>query len=158
MTQTIRLRVNGAVREVGVADDELLCDMLRQRLDLTGTKVACREGVCGSCDVLYDGAVVRSCLVLACQADAASVVTVEGLAEDGCLSPLQQAFVETGAVQCGFCTPGMLIAATAALCEASADWDDHEFAEAIAGNLCRCTGYAKIIDAIRQVVATGGTR
>jgi aerobic-type carbon monoxide dehydrogenase small subunit (CoxS/CutS family) len=145
----IRLVVNGTERDATVAEDELLCDTLRGRLGLTGTKVGCREGVCGSCDVEMDGLVVRSCLILSAQSDGSVVTTVEGLAS-GQLSALQEAFVAHGAAQCGFCTSGMLVAASAAL-RTDADLVARDPAAALAGNLCRCTGYAKIVDAVRSV-------
>jgi carbon-monoxide dehydrogenase small subunit len=146
----IKLSVNGRSRAVHVDDRELLCDVLRERLELTGTKVGCREGVCGSCDVLLDGEVVRSCLVLAAQVDGAEVTTVEGLGSGAGLGTLQEAFVAYGAVQCGFCTSGMLIAASAVLAK-DPTLSDTDLVEALAGNLCRCTGYSKVLDAIASV-------
>jgi aerobic-type carbon monoxide dehydrogenase small subunit (CoxS/CutS family) len=143
----IQLHVNGQARVLRVADGEMLCDVLRDRLDLTGTKIGCKEGVCGSCDVLLDGEVIRSCLVLAAQADDAAVTTVEGLGSGSGLGALQEAFVAHGAVQCGFCTSGMLIAATAALAKDPA-LAATDLEEALAGNLCRCTGYSKVVDAV----------
>ena len=144
----IELRVNGDVREVEVWEGESLLYALRERLGLPGSKNACEQGECGSCSVLLDGTLVCSCLVLAAQADGHDVVTVEGLAEDGNLHRVQEAFAETGAVQCGFCTPGFVVA-TADLLARSADPTDDEIREALSGNLCRCTGYAKIFDAVR---------
>jgi carbon-monoxide dehydrogenase small subunit len=152
----IKLVVNGRGRAVGVNGDELLCDVLRGRLDLTGTKVGCREGVCGSCDVLLDGEVVRSCLVLAAQADGSEVTTVEGLSSGGRLGVLQEAFVAHGAVQCGFCTSGMLIAASAALVE-DPTLSDTDLEEVFAGNLCRCTGYTKVLDAVVAAARQGAS-
>ena len=125
---------------------------LRERLGLPGSKNACEQGECGSCSVLLDGTLVCACLVLAAQADGHELVTVEGLAEDGALHRVQRAFVEAGAVQCGFCTPGLVVA-TADLLERSPDPSEDEIREALSGNLCRCTGYAKIFDAVRLAAA-----
>ena len=151
----VTLQVNGERRAVdGVRPDETLLDLLRERLELPGSKDACREGECGSCSVLLDGELVCSCLVLAGQAEGRDVCTVEGLAGDDGLHPVQAAFVETGAVQCGFCTPGLVVAAHALLVR-SPDPSDAEIREALAGNLCRCTGYAKILDAVRLAAARG---
>jgi carbon-monoxide dehydrogenase small subunit len=144
----VRLKVNGEPREAEVWEGESLLFALRERLGLPGSKNACEQGECGSCSVLLDGRLVCSCLVLAAQADGHDVVTVEGLAEDGRLHRVQEAFAETGAVQCGFCTPGFVVAA-ADLLEHNADPNDDEIREALSGNLCRCTGYAKIFDAVR---------
>jgi aerobic carbon-monoxide dehydrogenase small subunit len=144
----ISLTVNGEQREADVWAGESLLFALREHLGLPGSKNACEQGECGSCSVLLDGELVCACLVLAAQADGHEVVTVEGLAEDGRLHTVQEAFVETGAVQCGFCTPGLVVA-TAALLEERPDPSDDEIREALSGNLCRCTGYAKIFDAVR---------
>jgi carbon-monoxide dehydrogenase small subunit len=144
----ITLRVNGEVHETDVWEGESLLFALRERLGLPGSKNACEQGECGSCSVLLDGELVCSCLVLAAQAEGHGVVTVEGLVQDGQLHPVQQAFAETGAVQCGFCTPGLIVA-TADLLAHNADPNDDEIREALSGNLCRCTGYAKIFDAVR---------
>jgi len=144
----ISLRVNGEQREADVWEGESLLFALREGLGLPGSKNACEQGECGSCSVVLDGELVCSCLVLAAQADGHDVVTVEGLAGDGGLSPVQEAFVEAGAVQCGFCTPGLVVAATDLLRE-HPDPSDDEIREALSGNLCRCTGYAKIFDAVR---------
>jgi aerobic-type carbon monoxide dehydrogenase small subunit (CoxS/CutS family) len=130
-----------------VADDRLLCDFLRDDLGLFGTRVGCNEGVCGSCTVLVDGEQVRGCLMLAAQVDGCAVLTVEGLAEGSTLHPLQRAFVEHGAVQCGFCTAGMLMTARALL-DANPRPTEPEIRDALAGNLCRCTGYGKIVEAV----------
>ena len=145
----IELTVNGKRLETEVWEGESLLFALRERLGLPGSKNACEQGECGSCSVLLDGRLVCSCLVLAAQADGHDVVTVEGLAENGRLHRVQEAFAETGAVQCGFCTPGFVVAA-ADLLEHSADPSDDEIREALSGNLCRCTGYAKIFDAVRS--------
>ena len=139
--------VNGAPVEVEATGMRRLLDVLREDLGLTGTKEGCGEGECGACSVLLDGAVVDACLVPVSQAQGASVKTVEGLAPEGTLGTLQQAFLETGGAQCGICTPGMLMAGEAFL-ESGASATDENIREAIAGNLCRCTGYTKIIDAI----------
>jgi aerobic carbon-monoxide dehydrogenase small subunit len=144
----ISLVVNGERREADVWAGESLLFALREHLALPGSKNACEQGECGSCSVLLDGELVCACLVLAAQADGHEVATVEGLAEDGRLHPVQEAFVETGAVQCGFCTPGLVVA-TAALLEANPDPSEDEIREALSGNLCRCTGYVKIFDAVK---------
>jgi carbon-monoxide dehydrogenase small subunit len=144
----IRLTVNRERRETEVWEGESLLFALRERLGLPGSKNACEQGECGSCSVLLDGTLVCACLVLAVQADGHHVVTVEGLAQDGQLHRVQEAFAETGAVQCGFCTPGLVVA-TADLLERNPDPSDDEMREALSGNLCRCTGYAKIFDAVR---------
>jgi carbon-monoxide dehydrogenase small subunit len=144
----ISLRVNGEKRETEIWEGESLLFALRERLGLPGSKNACEQGECGSCSVLLDGTLVCSCLVLAAQADGHDLVTVEGLGEDGRLHPVQEAFAETGAVQCGFCTPGLIVA-TADLLGRNPDPNDDEIREALSGNLCRCTGYAKIFDAVR---------
>jgi carbon-monoxide dehydrogenase small subunit len=144
----ITLRVNGHVREADVWEGESLLFALRERLGLPGSKNACEQGECGSCSVLLDGELVCSCLVLAAQAEGHDVVTVEGLGRDEELHPVQRAFAETGAVQCGFCTPGLIVA-TADLLAHNPDPSDDEIREALSGNLCRCTGYAKIFDAVR---------
>jgi aerobic carbon-monoxide dehydrogenase small subunit len=144
----IALTVNGAPREADVWPGESLLYALRERLGLPGSKNACEQGECGSCSVLLDGTLVCACLVLAAQADGHEVVTVEGLAEDGELHRVQEAFVEAGAVQCGFCTPGLVVA-TADLLRHTPDPSEDEIREALSGNVCRCTGYAKIFDAVR---------
>jgi carbon-monoxide dehydrogenase small subunit len=148
----IKLTVNGEPREADVWEGESLLFALREELGLPGSKNACEQGECGSCSVLLDGELVCSCLVLAAQADAHDVVTVEGLAEDGQLHRVQEAFAETGAVQCGFCTPGFVVAAADLLAHNPEPSDD-EIREALSGNLCRCTGYAKIFDAVRLAVS-----
>ena len=144
----IELTVNGERLEADVWAGESLLYVLRERLGLPGSKNACEQGECGSCSVLLDDRLVCACLVLAAQADGHELVTVEGLAEDGELHPVQAAFAETGAVQCGFCTPGFVVA-TADLLARSPNPSDDEIREALSGNLCRCTGYAKIFDAVR---------
>ena len=144
----IEVDVNGVRREADVWAGESLLSALRDRLGLPGSKNACEQGECGSCSVLLDGTLVCSCLVLAAQADGHEVVTVEGLAAEGDLHPVQEAFVEAGAVQCGFCTPGLVVAADDLL-RRIPDPSDDEIREALSGNLCRCTGYAKILDAVQ---------
>jgi carbon-monoxide dehydrogenase small subunit len=144
----ISLVVNGEPRDAEVWEGESLLFALRERLGLPGTKNACEQGECGSCSVLLDGTLVCACLVLAAQADGHEIVTVEGLADGDTLHPVQEAFVETGAVQCGFCTPGLVVAAADLLAQNPRPTDD-EIREALSGNLCRCTGYAKILDAVR---------
>jgi carbon-monoxide dehydrogenase small subunit len=144
----VALTVNGERKEAEVWEGESLLFALRERLGLPGSKNACEQGECGSCSVLLDGRLVCACLVLAAQADGHDVVTVEGLAQDGRLHPVQEAFSETGAVQCGFCTPGLIVA-TADLLQRNPTPSEDEIREALSGNLCRCTGYAKIFDAVR---------
>jgi len=144
----IALTVNGEPHEADVWGGESLLFALRERLGLPGSKNACEQGECGSCSVLLDGTLVCACLILAAQADGHVVVTVEGLAGEGRLHRVQEAFVEAGAVQCGFCTPGLVVA-TADLLERSPDPSEDEVREALSGNLCRCTGYTKIFDAVR---------
>jgi aerobic carbon-monoxide dehydrogenase small subunit len=148
----VSLRVNGEARETEVWPGESLLYALRERLELPGSKNACEQGECGSCSVLLDGTLVCACLVLAAQADGHDVVTVEGLADDGRLDRVQEAFVEAGAVQCGFCTPGLVVA-TADLLAGNPEPSEYEIREALSGNLCRCTGYAKIFDAVRMAAA-----
>ena len=144
----LSLTVNGELHEADVWEGGSLLFALRERLGLPGSKNACEQGECGSCSVLLDGTLVCACLVLAAQADGHDVTTVEGLAEEDELHPVQQAFVEAGAVQCGFCTPGLIVA-VADLLEREPAPDEAEVREALSGNLCRCTGYAKILDAVR---------
>jgi aerobic carbon-monoxide dehydrogenase small subunit len=149
----IELRVNGEPVEAEVWEGESLLFALRERLGFPGSKNACEQGECGSCSVLLDGKLVCSCLVLAAQADGHHVVTVEGLGEEGRLHRVQEAFAATGAVQCGFCTPGFVVAA-ADLLVRNPDPSEDEIREALSGNLCRCTGYAKIFDAVRLAAST----
>jgi carbon-monoxide dehydrogenase small subunit len=144
----IELTVNGERCEADCWEGESLLYALREKLGFPGSKNACEQGECGSCSVLLDGVLVCACLVLAAQADAHEVTTVEGLAGESGLHPVQQAFVEAGAVQCGFCTPGLVVAAADLLRQNPRPSDD-EIREALSGNLCRCTGYAKILDAVR---------
>jgi carbon-monoxide dehydrogenase small subunit len=144
----IELTVNGEPREADVDGAESLLFVLRERLELPGAKGACEEGECGSCSVLLDGRLVCACLVHGAQADGRAVTTIEGLAVDGRLHAVQRAFVAAGAVQCGFCTPGLVISAVALLERDPAPSDD-DIREALAGNLCRCTGYGRIFAAVR---------
>jgi aerobic carbon-monoxide dehydrogenase small subunit len=145
----IEINVNGADHALEVRPDLRLIDLLRDELGLTGTKEGCGEGECGACTVLLDGRVINSCLMLALQARGRNVLTVEGLAEDGRLSVLQQKFIEHTAVQCGYCTPGMLMSAKALLM-VNPDPSEDEIRSALAGNLCRCTGYTAIVAAIKD--------
>jgi carbon-monoxide dehydrogenase small subunit len=146
--ETITMTVNGQGVTIEVKPDALLVDVLRDELELTGTKEACGEGECGACTVLLDGEPVTSCLVPALKAQGREVMTVEGLASGGELHLLQRAFIEHGAVQCGYCTPGMLISAKALL-DRNPHPSEEEIKQAISGNLCRCTGYVKIVEAIK---------
>lgn len=143
----LRLTVNGEVFQTSVDPRMTLVDLLRQKLALTGTHVGCEHGVCGACTILLDGQAVRSCLMLALQADGASLMTVEGLAEDGKLHPIQEAFMEQHGLQCGFCTPGFLMA-TYDLLQRSPSPSDPEIREALGGQICRCTGYQSIIESV----------
>ena len=145
---TLQLNVNGLTHEVAVSPTARLLDVLRNQLDLTGTKEGCGTGQCGSCTVLLDGRPVTSCMVFVGDAVGREITTIEGLAPPGKLHPLQQAFIDHGAVQCGFCTPGMILAAKALLDDNPSPTAD-EVRHALAGNLCRCTGYRKIFDAIQ---------
>ena len=147
MVHSITLRVNGTDRACEVEARTTLADCLREKLGLTGTHLGCEHGVCGACTVIVDGASVRACLMFAVQAQGAEIVTVEGLARDGEMTPLQEAFRDNHALQCGFCTPGLLTTATALLSE-NPDPTRDEVRRAVSGNLCRCTGYVPIVDAI----------
>jgi carbon-monoxide dehydrogenase small subunit len=149
----ISVCINGEPREADVWGGDSLLTALRDGFGLPGSKNACEQGECGSCSVLLDGELVCSCLVLAAQADGHEVTTVEGLAAGGELHRVQRAFVEAGAVQCGFCTPGLVVA-TVDLLERAPSPSDDEIREALSGNLCRCTGYAKIFDAVRLAAAS----
>jgi len=149
----ISLRVNGVEAEADCWEGESLLFALREKLGYPGAKNACEQGECGSCSVLLDGKLVCACLVLAAQADGHDVTTVEGLADGGRPHRVQEAFVQAGAVQCGFCTPGLVVA-TADLLTHTPDPSDDEIREALSGNLCRCTGYVKIFDAVRLAART----
>ena len=148
-TRSIKLKVNGQEYERTVEVRLTLADFLRHELDLTGTHLGCEHGMCGACTVLFNGEAIRSCLMLAVQADGADLATVEGLAQGEELTPLQAAFQHNHALQCGFCTPGLLMTATAFLRETPHP-SENQVREAISGNICRCTGYAPIVEAILQ--------
>ncbi len=154
MTVPIRLEVNGRAHEREVEPRLLLVHFLRDVLGLTGTNVGCETSLCGACTVWIDGAAVKSCTQLAVQADGSSITTIEGLKSDGKLHPVQEAFWEEHGLQCGFCTPGMIMA-SAALLERNPDPSEEEIREALKGNLCRCTGYHNIVRAVRRA-AQGG--
>jgi carbon-monoxide dehydrogenase small subunit len=149
MEKLIKMTVNGKKYEITVAPNQTLVEVLREALGLTGTKVGCEMGDCGTCTVIMDRKAVNACLVLAAQADGREILTIEGLAEDERLHPLQEAFVMEGAIQCGFCTPGMIMNGKALL-DKSPDPDEAAIREAISGVLCRCTGYRKIVQAIKS--------
>lgn len=150
MKKLIRVTVNDVEYEVAVKPNQTLVDMIRYDLGLTGTKNGCGEGDCGACTVILDGTPINSCLVLAMQADGKAITTIEGVETKEGLHPLQKAFVEKGAVQCGFCTPGMVLSAKSLLDE-TPNPTEEEIREGISGNLCRCTGYLQIIDAVKSV-------
>ena len=156
MKRRVRLTVNGVAVEVFAGVERLLLDVLRDDLGLTGTKSDCGMGVCGTCTVLVDGRPASSCLLLVCLAEGRHVVTIEGLGHDGALDPMQAAFAEQGAFECGFCTAGMIVTARALL-----DGHPHpgreQIVECMSGNLCRCTGYAEIIDAIQRAAGRSET-
>ena len=154
---SIALTINGTKEHVDVPANMTLLQMLREKLALTGTKNGCAAGECGACTVLMNGEPVNSCLVLAGEADGAEIVTVEGLADDDRLDVVQQAFIDEGGVQCGFCTPGMLISARALL-DRNPNPTEQEIREALVGNLCRCTGYVRIVSAVQKAASaeTGG--
>ena len=163
----VKFKVNGEEREIVTEPTKTLLEILRDDLGLRGTKEGCGKGECGACTVIMDGKPVVSCLVLACQLAGCQITTIEGLSRDGKLDPVQEAFIEEGAVQCGFCTPGMILSAKALLM-GNQNPTDEEIKEAISGNLCRCTGYIKIIKAIQKAAkaqraalapnTSGGTR
>ncbi|MEJ2412929.1 MAG: (2Fe-2S)-binding protein [Anaerolineales bacterium] len=153
----ISLTVNGQLEQLQVPSNITLLHVLRDMLGLTGTKNGCEAGECGACTVLVDGEPVNSCLVLAVELDGREVTTVEGLAKDGKLTPLQEAFAKLNAVQCGFCTPGMLMAGTALL-RRNPHPTEEDIQKALVGNLCRCTGYQRIIDAVMEASRQGGAR
>jgi carbon-monoxide dehydrogenase small subunit len=148
MEQNVHLEVNGEEYQVRVEPQEILLDIIRDKLNLTGTKRGCDTGDCGACTIIMDGKAVNSCLVLAIEADGKKILTIEGLAKNGQLHPLQEAFVQYGAIQCGYCTPGTIMSARALLDE-NPNPTEEEINKAIAGNLCRCTGYTKIVQAIK---------
>ncbi len=148
MGKVVHLKVNDEEYRLEVEPQELLLDVIRDMVGLTGTKRGCDTGDCGACTIIMNGKAVNSCLVLAIEADGKEILTIEGLSKKGQLHPLQDAFVQYGAIQCGYCTPGMILSAKAFLDENS-DPTEEEIRKAIAGNLCRCTGYSKIIQAIK---------
>ena len=154
MKRLIRLIVNDKDYEIAVRPNQTLADVIRNDIGLTGTKKGCEVGECGTCTVILDGKPVNSCLVLAVQANGKNVLTIEGLETDQGLHPIQQAFVDKGAIQCGFCTPGMILSAKSLLDQNPAP-DEKEIRTAISGNLCRCTGYQKIVEAIASVKDPG---
>lgn len=147
----IRITVNGEEYDLLIDPKKTLLELLRDDLDLTGTKEGCDEGECGACSVILDGKVVNSCLVLAVEADNAEVMTIEGIHRGEELHPIQKAFVDSGAVQCGFCTPGMVLT-TKAMLDEMPDPSEEDIKQYLAGNLCRCTGYTKIIDAVNGAI------
>ncbi len=149
MEKSIKMSVNSKAYEMTVQPNQTLVNVLREALGLTGTKVGCEMGDCGTCTVIMDGKAVNACLVLAVQADGREIFTIEGLARDEVLDPLQESFVMEGAIQCGFCTPGMIMSAHALLKE-NPDPDEAQIREGISGVLCRCTGYSKIVQAIKS--------
>ncbi len=149
------LEINGTAREVEAQPWETLLEVLREQLGLLGAKRGCNQGVCGACTVLIDGRPMRGCLSLAVNCTGREIITIEGLADGDALAPVQQAFVDTGAVQCGFCMAGMLLAAHALLAEIP-DPSVEEVRAGLAGNLCRCSGYVKLIDAVRRAAVGGG--
>jgi carbon-monoxide dehydrogenase small subunit len=153
---TVSLTVNGEPRRATIEPRKTLADFLREDCGLTGTHLGCEHGVCGACTVILDGRASRSCLVFAVQADGATVTTVEGLAPDGTLNPVQAAFQAEHGLQCGFCTPGFVVSATAFL-ERNPDPTDAEIREALSGNLCRCTGYQGILRAVRRAAEQGAS-
>ena len=154
---SISLIVNGTEELLQVPSNLTLLHALREKWGLTGTKNGCEAGECGACTVLVDGEPVNSCLVLAVELDGKEIITIEGLSENGQLSPLQQAFADLNAVQCGYCTPGMLMASTALL-RRNPDPTELDIQEALVGNLCRCTGYQRIIDAVMKASRNGGAQ
>jgi len=151
--RTVTLTLNGETRTVDVSPSDILLDVLREKLGVKSPKAGCERGDCGVCTVLLDGKPVRSCLILAIEADGHEITTVEGLGKDG-MTPLQQAFIERNAFQCGFCAPGIVLAATALLNE-NPNPTDQEIREALSGNLCRCTGYDSIVEAIKAASRGG---
>jgi aerobic carbon-monoxide dehydrogenase small subunit len=152
MKQTIRVTINGRLYEEDVEPRVLLAHFLRENIGLTGTHIGCVIGECGACSVLLDGKVVKSCLHFAVQADSREVTTIEGLAKNGELNPVQEAFVKNYAFQCGYCTPGMVMTSYALL-QTNPDPSDAEIRKALAGNLCMCTGYVQIVDAVKEAAA-----
>jgi carbon-monoxide dehydrogenase small subunit len=154
MSDTIEIQftLNGLPKTIAVRSSAMLAEVLRDDLGLLGTKVSCNEGECGACTVLIDGRTANSCIVLAAEVDGCAVTTIEGMATGGELHPIQTAFIEEGAVHCGYCTPGMILS-TKALLDRTADPDTHEVRKALEGNLCRCTGYNRILKAVSRAAA-----
>jgi len=150
----ITLTINGTSEQVDVPSNMTLLQMLRDKLAITGTKNGCSAGECGACTVMLNGEPVNSCMVLAAECDGAQVTTVEGLSKDGKLDPIQETMIEEGGVQCGFCTPGVLISARALL-NRNPHPSEPEIREALVGNLCRCTGYFRIVEAVKKAAARG---
>lgn len=151
MTKKVTLTINGIKRELVINVGDSLLNILRNQLNLTGTKEGCGVGECGACTVLVDGENVDSCIYLAVWADGKEIRTIEGVSADGILSPMQESFIETGAIQCGFCTPGLIMSSTVAM-EMKHKMSREEIRHALSGNLCRCTGYQKIVDAVDKVI------
>jgi len=154
MLKPLHLRVNGESTQLLVGEEETLLQVLRNRLMLTGTKQGCGEGQCGHCTVILNGKAVNSCLTLALEAEGGEVMTIEGLAQEGRLHPIQKAYVEAGAIQCGYCTPGMIMAIYSLLQENPQPSED-QIREGIKGVMCRCTGYYKVVEAVNRVAAEG---
>ena len=150
---TVKLTANGAAREASAEPRKTLADFLREDLGLTGTHLGCEHGVCGACTVIVDGEAVRSCLMLAVQADGATVTTIEGLSDNGELNPLQEAMRDSHGFQCGFCTPGFMMQITALLSENASPSED-EIRETLSGNICRCTGYESILNGVLRAAGT----
>jgi carbon-monoxide dehydrogenase small subunit len=155
--RSIQLTINNETYEISVRPKDILLDVLRDQIGLTGTKKGCDVGECGACTILMEGDPVNACLVLAIEADGKEILTIEGLSKDGQLHPIQQAFIDEGAVQCGFCTPGMILSAKALL-DKNPDCTQDEIKEGISGNLCRCTGYVKIVKAIETAATKKGAK
>ena len=148
----INFKLNGVDRDEYVMDNQTMVDFLRKQMHLTGTKRGCEEGECGACTILLDGEAVNSCMMLAVEADGHEIVTIEGLKQDGVLHPVQREFIDKWALQCGFCTPGMIMSAVSLLSD-NPHPTEEQIREGISGNLCRCTGYAKIVEAIKAAAA-----
>jgi len=152
--QIIRLRINGEEHELEISANETLLEVLRERLSLTGAKEGCQDGSCGACTILLDGKPARACLILALEAEGKDILTIEGLSRGNELHPIQEAFINHGGIQCGFCTPGMILTAKA-LIDSNPEPTEAEVKEAISGNLCRCTGYTKIVESIIAATKRG---
>jgi aerobic-type carbon monoxide dehydrogenase small subunit (CoxS/CutS family) len=150
----VKLTINKEIHEVAINVNRTLLEVLREDLSLTGTKESCGQGACGSCTILLDGLPVRSCLLLAVETEGRDITTIEGLSQGGKLHPVQDAFIEHHAIQCGFCSPGMILTASALL-EKNPQPTEDEIRQALSGNICRCTGYAKIIGAVKALAGSG---